>query len=252
MPTTQPLLFLFDVDGTLIDAAGAGRAAVGAAFERVFGVRPETYAAARVRFDGNTDPAIFRQLAEALGLDPREFDSRREEFRARYFEALRERMSKPHPRRRVLPGVERLLRELAARQQAHLGLLTGNLEPSARIKLEPFGLNAYFRDGGFGSDHHDRNEIARIARRRRERSTGLRFEPARVTVVGDTERDVECARANGFRAVALGTGWTERERLESARPDFYLGDLSDLDAALEALGLSGAGGGQGTPLATTE
>ena len=145
-------------------------------------------------------------------------------------------MAKPQPRRHVLPGVARLLEHLASLSGIHLGLLTGNLERSARIKLEPFGLNRFFRHGGFGSDHHDREQIARIARSRVETASGVRFAPSRITVIGDTERDVLCARHNGFRAVALGTGWTDKERLEAARPDAYLPDLSDLDAALGALG----------------
>lgn len=249
--TRAPRLFLFDVDGTLINAAGAGRSAIGTAFTRVFGVRADDYAATKVRFDGNTDPTIFVELAEALGLEQRLFASRQAEFLDSYYDALRAEMANRRDGRHVLPGVERLLRCLAAVGDVHLGLLTGNLERSARIKLEPFGLNRFFAHGGFGSDHRDRNEIARIARERAERASGLRFEPGSVTVVGDTERDVDCARANGFRAVALGTGWTKRGRLEAADPDVYLPDLSDLEATLTALGLS-AGADYGTPDASTE
>ncbi len=240
MANPAPRLLLFDIDGTLVSAAGAGRAALGAAFVRLFGVDREDYAAARVRFDGNTDPVIMRELAVALGLDMERFERQHGEFLDAYFSELREEMSRTRPERRVLPGVERLLRELERRGEVHLGLLTGNLEPSARIKLEPFGLNRFFPDGGFGSDHADRREIARIAREKLSRSSGRRFEPGSVTVVGDTERDVECAVFNGYRSLAVATGWTAIERLEAAGPDAFVSDLSDLAGTLRALDLEQA------------
>ncbi len=108
----------------------------------------------------------------------------------------------------------------------------------ARAKLEPFRLNRFFPTGGFASDDPDRRKIAEIACRKVSELTGIAFEAAQVTVVGDTEHDVDCARANGFRAVALDSGWVSRETLERARPDVLLDDLSDRARVLEALQLS--------------
>jgi len=233
-----PLLVLFDVDGTLVNAAGAGRRALETAFRRVLGVDGISTLAAGVRFEGRTDPIIIAEMARAAGLAAEEIDRRQGEFRDAYLAALREEMGRPDPRRRVMPGVPSLLDDLRSRPGVHLGLLTGNIEAGARLKLEPFGLNPYFPDGGFSSDHPDRNEIARIARERLARSTGVAFPPQRVTVVGDTEQDISCARANGYRVVAVESGWVSRERLEAAAPDALFGDLTDLPSVLSALGVA--------------
>ena len=229
-------LVLFDVDGTLIDTAGAGRRAVEQAFRAIFDVDP-ILPRDGVRFAGMTDPAIFLALARALGIEPEVYEGLRAPLHEAYFRALSAEMERNDPRRRVLPGVLPLLESLVRRDDVELGLLTGNLERGARIKLEPFGLNRFFAGGGFGSDDPDRAEIARIAREKIARATGLAFPPASVVVVGDTEHDVACARANGFRAVAVESGWVAREVLEHAVPDALLADLSDLGAALRALDL---------------
>jgi phosphoglycolate phosphatase-like HAD superfamily hydrolase len=227
---------LFDVDGTLIDTVGAGRRAVEQAFLEVFAVDAILPRRA-VRFAGMTDPAIFHALGRALGIERATYEDRLARLHEAYLVALATEMARPDPRRRVLPGVIELLETLAGRDDVHLGLLTGNLERGARIKLGAFGLNRFFACGGFGSDAPDRVAIARIAREKVARATGRAFDPARVVVVGDTEHDVTCARANGFRAVAVASGWTPRDELERSAPDALLVDLADRSAALRALGV---------------
>jgi phosphoglycolate phosphatase-like HAD superfamily hydrolase len=230
----QPKLVLFDVDGTLVDTAGAGRRAMERAFHGVFGV-DGFERAARVAFAGRTDPVILESTAEAIGIEPHEFRRRRVELEACFVREIEAEMRRPDDRRRVLPGVPGLLEALEAMDGVHLGLVTGNLEPGARAKLEPFRLNRYFPTGGFASDDPDRRKIAEIAGRKLSELAGIAFEAAHVTVVGDTHHDVDCARANGFRAVALDSGWVSRETLERARPDVLLDDLSDRARVLEAL-----------------
>ena len=232
-----PLLVLFDIDGTLIDTAGAGRRAIERAFEQVYGVDATKRPRDGVRYAGMTDPIIFRNLARALGVGAAEQRRDRARLLDAYLESLEEEMGREDPRRRVLPGVAELLRRLSTRNDVYLGLLTGNIEAGARIKLSPFGLNDYFRGGGFGSDHPDRPEIARLACEKLSRSFGVDFPAARVVVIGDTEHDVACARANGYRAVAVESGWVPREDLEQAGPDALFTDLSDLPTVIRALGL---------------
>ena len=140
----------------------------------------------------------------------------------------------------MLPGVRAALDALEERPGVHLGLLTGNIEAGARTKLDAFGLNRYFPDGGFASDHPDRPTIARLAREKLSRRSRLTFSPSATVVVGDTEYDVDCGRANGFRTVAVDSGWVSREALEAARPDALLDDFTNLSAVLEALGLRGS------------
>ena len=231
--TVRPTLILFDVDGTLVDTAGAGRRALHAAFEAVHGLPDVAARTATVAFSGKTDPAIVAEMCVALAVTPGEAAT----FERAYLEALAAEMARPDGRRRVLPGVRSLLEALAARPDVHLGLVTGNVEAGARAKLAPFGLNPFFPTGGFGSDHADRREVARMSAARVANRAGVSLEGSRVVVVGDTELDVDCARANGFRAVAVLTGWADEEALRLSGPDVVLPDLAVLRAALEALGL---------------
>jgi phosphoglycolate phosphatase len=189
-----------------------------------------------VAYAGRTDPVILEGLARAFEIRPEVFRKERDRLERTFVRALAGEMARPDTRRRLLPGVLPLLERLERLDAVHLGLLTGNMEAGARAKLEPFGLNRFFAAGGFASDHPDRREIARIAHRKLSDLTGIRFRPDDVTVVGDTEHDVDCARANHYRSVAVHSGWVDREALERARPDALLDALSD-PGVLEALGI---------------
>lgn len=233
----EPALILFDVDGTLVDMAGAGRRALTFAIETVFGLDGIAQHAARIRFQGKTDPAILCEIAREAGIAEADIAARTRDLCTVYVEGLRRELARPDPRRRALPGVRGLLLELDRRPDVYLGLLTGNLEEGARAKLEVFDLNRFFPDGGFASDHPDRDEIARLAVAKLSKRFGLGFHPSRVTVVGDTELDVACARANGYRAVAVDSGWVPRAALVEAAPDALLDGFTDRPAVLRALEL---------------
>jgi phosphoglycolate phosphatase-like HAD superfamily hydrolase len=233
----RPTLVLFDIDGTLVDTGGAGRLGLEASFRSVFRLDDVSGSTARVRFDGKTDPTIIADIAREAGIQATEVEARYADLQDAYLQALRKELAVPNPRRRVMPGVRALLDRLAARPDVFLGLVTGNVEEGARVKLDAFGLNRYFADGGFSSDHPERSEIARIAHQRLSRRAGFRFPVDRVMVIGDTELDVVCARANGFRAIAVQSGWVPRDRLLAANPDTLLADLTDAAAVLTAMGL---------------
>lgn len=229
-------LFLFDVDGTLVDTAGAGKNAIQEAFIEVHGIDAVAMATRTKRFAGMTDPMIFRALAREARISDDRFE---ESYRALidcYIGCLKRIMDRDDPARKILPGVLPLLEHLENLADAYLGLLTGNLEEGARIKLEPFGLNRFFPEGGYGSDHADRGEIAAAARNKLSHRNGIRFEDRSVVVIGDTGHDVDCARRNGFRSIAVASGWVGRDTLRQARPDTLLSDLCDIRAVLLTAG----------------
>jgi phosphoglycolate phosphatase-like HAD superfamily hydrolase len=154
-------------------------------------------------------------------------------------------MARPDPRRRILPGVLPLLESLDATDHAVLGLLTGNLERGARIKLEAFGLNRFFETGGFSTDRHDRRAIARTAAARVAALHGIEIASERTVVIGDTALDVDCARANGFRSIAVATGGASPEEIATWPCDAHFDDLTDLESVRRAIGLPGTARGTG-------
>lgn len=227
-------LLLFDIDGTLIRGKGAGRRSLGRAFSEVFGVADIDAAMDRVEFNGRTDPQIIRGVARAAGIADADLAPRLPALTASYLEHLRGLAGEPggaHP----CPGYPELLDRLVDRPGITLGLLTGNIEPGARIKLEPFGMNRYFADGGYGSDHEERPAIAAIARRKFEARLGHDLAPENVMVIGDTVHDVTCGRENGFRTLAVGTGGVAESTLRGAAADFYFDDFSDVERVLRQL-----------------
>jgi phosphoglycolate phosphatase-like HAD superfamily hydrolase len=123
-----------------------------------------------------------------------------------------------------------LLRWLAGQDNVRLSLLTGNLEPIARLKLARAGIGEYFArgQGAFGSDSEDRAELPAVARRRAGRRGGEPYPRTRTAVIGDTPLDIACARADGVRAVAVATGPFTIEDLRAAD-----------DVAADAAGLRG-------------
>jgi phosphoglycolate phosphatase len=222
---------LFDVDGTLVLTGGAGARAMSRAFEDVFGVGDGL---SGVPMAGRTDAWIVAQALSAHGLSC-DAEALRH-FRARYLTHLRREMHQPGPRKGVMPGVRPLLDALAARNDAFLALLTGNIELGARVKLEYFDLWRYFRCGAFGEAALERNGLLSTALARVEACGGPSPRPSDVVVVGDTPLDVAVARAGGARSVAVATGSYDVVTLGATGADVVLEDFSDLLAALEALG----------------
>lgn len=224
-------LVLFDIDGTLVSARGAGRRAFKAALELVFGT-----AGAIDEYDlrGKTDPRIVFEVLEAAGFPRENVKPRLDEV----FEAYaRDLVAEIGDGTGVvtLPGVADLVRRLDRTEGALIGLLTGNIEEGARIKLEPTGLWPYFPVGAFGSDDLDRRRLPSLAARRAQALSGHAFAPQDVVVIGDTPHDIDCARAFGAVAVAVATGQYAREQLLGERPDLFFDDLADVERVAEAL-----------------
>jgi phosphoglycolate phosphatase len=211
---------LFDIDGTLISSGGAGKAALEAALASEFGIHNLID---KVPLSGRTDRAILRDLFRLHIID--DTPANRERLLGAYLGHLPSCLVQC--RGRVLPGIADLLRQLRARDDVAVGLLTGNVRAGARVKLGHFGLHDYFAFGGYGDDHHDRDDVAREALAEVRRRFNGRIASERIWVIGDTPLDVQCARCIGARAVAVATGWHSRDELAEHRPDLLFTDLSD-------------------------
>jgi phosphoglycolate phosphatase-like HAD superfamily hydrolase len=223
-------LVLLDVDGTLVDASGAGRWALERAFETVFGAEGISAVTARVRFQGRTDPSIIAEIAARAGIPEARLSESARPFEETYLAFLEERLGRSGGAR-ALPGARDLLAALE-RGAIPFGLLTGNIERGARLKLLAAGIANRFPAGAYGSDGADRDALGRIARERFESILGRGVPPREVVVVGDSPEDVRAARANGYRSLAVATGWTAAADLEAERPDAVLADLSATGSVL--------------------
>jgi phosphoglycolate phosphatase-like HAD superfamily hydrolase len=227
-PGPRPLLLLFDIDGTLLQRASVEHAvALREAAAEVHGL-PALDGV--VEAAGRTDLAIARDLLAAAGVTADRID---EELRA-VADAAAETFGRLCPSdlsNRLAPGIFALLPRLASRPHAfQLSLVTGNLEPVARLKLSRAGVGGYFPEGqgAFGSDSENRDELPAIARSRAALPAWPR---ERTVVIGDTPLDIACARADGVRVVAVGTGPFGVEALADA--DAVVGDARALLPVLE-------------------
>lgn len=222
-------LVLFDVDGTLLSAGRAARESIGAALAEVLGWEGSSDGN---DFSGKTDPQILRELVmESVGRA--RLEAALDSIFDRYVEELSRRL---RPDAVVVkPGVPALLDRLAGDPRVTLGLLTGNIERGARLKLEPAGLNHYFPFGAFGDDSADRYHLPAIAVARARERTGRDFHGPSVVIVGDSVHDVACGRSLGARAIAVATGPTPAEKLQAERPHALFADFSDVHAAHEAI-----------------
>jgi phosphoglycolate phosphatase len=228
------VLLLFDIDGTLLQrAADSHRDAIHEALRTVHGVTdPAVMRGPEVA--GRTDGEIARRLLVAAGVSARRIDERADAVRIAACEAYA-RLCPDDLSARVTPGFGQLLQALAARGRDRLSLVTGNYEPIARLKLRAAGLGGYFASGqgGFGSDHEDRTELPRIARDRAG-EPGSPWPRERTVVIGDTPRDIACARADGVRVFAIATGAYPPADLTAA--DAVARNARELGALLDELG----------------
>ena len=240
---TMRKLVLFDIDGTLVLTGGAGIRAMNRTCEELVG---HPLALDGIPVAGRTDRIILTDVVARAGhaLD----DGLLERLRKRYISNLREEIEQPGrtqsfeslgPRggvKAVMPGIRELLDVLELREDILRGLLTGNFEAGARIKLEHFDLWRYFRCGAFGDDAADRNELVPFALERARRCGLPDISPHHILVVGDTPHDVACARAVGATPVAVATGGFTVEQLRESGADIVFQDLSRTNEFLNLLG----------------
>ncbi len=225
------MLLLFDIDGTLLVGANrAHREALEEALRVVHGVTEPDRGAMEVA--GRTDADITRGMLLASGVAAQAIDERADDVRIAACETYA-RLCEDDLSACVAPGIRELLERLAAREDTILSLVTGNYEAIAHLKLGAAGIGGYFArgQGGFGSDHESRAELPAIARRRA--GGGAPWPRARTLLIGDTPRDIACARADGVRVLAVATGPYEAAALVEA--DAVARDARELGVLLDGL-----------------
>ena len=250
-------LLLWDVDGTLVRAGDLGAAVFDLALEGVLGVRPAT----RVRMSGKTDPQIVSEYLAQLDGErygdrhneqhderhaqrhDQRHDPRHDELVESVLQSLEEHLAEAADAGHLAagghacPGVAELLADLAADDRVLSTLVTGNIRANARVKVAAWGLDPWFdlNVGAYGSDHWDRNLLVPVALRRVEEQYGASLQPSDAWVIGDTPRDLDCARAAGARCLLVGTGRYSAAELATLGADAVLDDLSDTAAVVKLL-----------------
>ena len=222
-------LVLFDIDGTLIDTRGAGLAAIERAVRDLYGDGDRL---PELDLGGATDAGLVREVLAAYGVEPG--SSAIADFYEAYLVRLAETLQDAEFAGVLLPGVRELL-EVFRESGAILGLLTGNLEDGARLKLRRFGLDDYFAFGAFGHERVERTDLGPIALARAQQLYGRPFCAAETVIIGDTPRDVSCGRALGARTIAVATGSFSAGELSACRPSLLLETLEEPDRILSEM-----------------
>jgi phosphoglycolate phosphatase len=227
-------LVLFDIDGTLINTSGAGMRAFYKALRDIFDIDAEH---SGFRPDGKTDPLIAKELLTRFGLEDRWCDRIRVALFSSYLHYLEDEMrrAKDQGLIQILPGVVELLEKLAVQPDVCTGLVTGNLEKGAGIKLEKAGLNRYFRFGGYGSDSEDRTALIRIAIERGAQIISPAF-PKEIFVVGDTPLDIIHGHAAGAKVIAIASGRYTLDDLGLHNPDLLLPSMGPIESIIGFMG----------------
>ena len=224
-------LLLFDIDGTLVNINGAGRKVLKQALQEVFGTAGpiDDYSLA-----GTTDSQTIYDLLTATGFSideiedglPSVYQTMAEKGKILFF----------HDTFSPCPGVKILLDRLASSKNILLGLMTGNAESTAPLKLTAAQIDpACFQVGSFGSDAQDRNQLPGMAMKRASAKVGETFDGSNTVIIGDTPADIACARASGATAVAVATGGSPLTTLAKYEPDYLLDNLANLDLVLKIL-----------------
>ncbi len=217
-------LVLFDIDETLIDAGRAGTRSLNISFNELFDIED---AFKDIKMAGMTDIQIMKEALKihSLSNNNGEVDA----LKSKYLENLSKEINNPW--KTIKPGVPEILDSLTGTSIA-MGLLTGNLEAGANIKLGSFDLMKFFSEGAFGSDHEDRNSLLPIAIDKFSK-IGISTVPEKSVVIGDTPRDVTCAKIHNAHAIGVATGPYSVDDLKEAGADLVLEDLSDKDTCMD-------------------
>jgi phosphoglycolate phosphatase len=223
-------LVLFDIDGTLITDGGTARDSFSSSLRSVYGYEGDL---SRYDFSGRTDPEIAAMVLRDAGWDEAAIQERMLSLWAAYLAGLEARA---HAARvRPLAGIERLIERLSRMAEVTLALLTGNIEPGARLKLAPPDLNRYFPFGAFGSDSPRRSDLPPIAVRRAAESAGQQFSKRDVVIIGDSIYDIRCGVPHEATTIAIASGKTPGDKLRAENPHHFFESAEDAAGIIAAI-----------------
>jgi phosphoglycolate phosphatase-like HAD superfamily hydrolase len=230
---TYTRLVLFDIDGTLLWPDGIGRASMKTALEQVYGTSGPIDG---YQFIGQTDLDTVSVLMGRAGLAPALIAERFPQLEAAMETALAGLVESRQHNIRPCTGGPELVTALASRPDTLLGLITGNVRPTAEIKLRAVGYDtSVFRVGAFGSHSPLRADLPPVAVAEARQLIGITFSGKQITIIGDTPADITCGRGVGARSIAVATGWIGADVLRQHQPDFLFDDLTDTQAVLGAI-----------------
>jgi phosphoglycolate phosphatase-like HAD superfamily hydrolase len=226
-------LVLFDIDGTLLSTGGAARRAFHRALLEVYGTAGPI---ATHAFDGKTDPQIARELLQLAGRVAADIDVGFRALWSAYVRELTHELTLPGQRTQLYPGVRELLNVLIREEkEVVIGLLTGNIQPGARLKLGSAGIEECFRVGAYGSDGEHRRDLPPIAVARVRDLLGIEFRGRDIIIIGDTPNDVCCGESLGVHAIGVATGGHDVAALWAAGAHSVFPNLADTEAVLRTI-----------------
>ncbi|MCH7783493.1 haloacid dehalogenase-like hydrolase [candidate division KSB1 bacterium] len=228
---SENILVLFDIDGTLLHPGSGARQSLSQAIHEEIGqqlkIEPGFCA-------GKTDLLIISSLLEKAGCLVQEIQPLMKSVIKRYLELLETNYNAKNDAY-MYEGALELIEALNERPEVFLGLLTGNVEKGARIKLGPFGVNDLLPTGAFGEDGFDRTDLSRVAVNRAEAEYGVQFLPKNISVIGDTVADIKCGKVIDAKSIVVSQHLRNEEELIEANPDFLFTDLVNTENIVHAI-----------------
>jgi phosphoglycolate phosphatase len=229
-------VLLWDLDGTLVRGKrfGAFKDYTVPMLETVFGTAGCLH---DLVVNGMTDLQIVEEALRSEGITREHINSRRDELLTCYMDEMKRATGNGQQTLEAMPGAREVLQAVNENPRYGSALLTGNIEPAARLKVELTGLDGFFPlPGAFGNESFDRRDLPAIAAQRINEHLGAQLQPEQFIVIGDTPNDIACARHFGARVVAVATGRVHSaEELRGHEPDALIPDLLDTELVIETL-----------------
>lgn len=228
----KDILVLFDIDGTILKMKQYhSKSIFNKCFRDLFNIDvPEEL---MPNFSGMTDLSILEEIALAGGISIDSVLSRTDEI---WDYLIAEFQNESVLSNLILlPEIKELIDTLNSDERVHLGLLTGNFKANAYLKLSRFALDSYFPIGAFGCDEADRNMLFPLAIKRAKSFWNKEFIPERTIIIGDSPRDIECAKENSAISVAVCTGFHTKLQLQPSKPDYIFSDFSQHDGKISKI-----------------